>query len=124
MAKTTGQDWETRTLRDRLVALRDAHRLTDASWARAAQQDPYDVRRFVQGKTVSPSLGFLSSLCRALETTLAAVLAGDAVQPTRKQAELDLLARWAGMSARDHQAFEHLMELAQPRGGRKRRSGT
>jgi hypothetical protein len=71
---------------------------------------------------VFPPLDFLDSLSRVFQVTLASALGADAPKPALPQWKIDVLAAFENMPARDRQAFEHLMRLAQPRGGRRPKS--
>jgi hypothetical protein len=109
----------TTALRLRLVDLRNTHQLTNAGWARAAKQNPKDVSRFALGDMTFPPLDFLDSLSRVFHVTLAELLAADAPKASLTNAQMAVLDALAKMNPADRHMFERLIQMGQPRGGRR-----
>lgn len=99
----------TARLRERLIALRDEHRLSDSAWARAAGQRQQEVSRFVNADMKFPPLDFLDALCRVFHYSLADVLAKDLPPPTLTKTQSQFLVNLKAMSAAERNAFETLM---------------
>jgi hypothetical protein len=109
-----GQDILTAMVRERLIALRDAHRLSDAGWARAARQRQQDVSRFVHADMKYPPLDFLESLARVFDHTLADVLAKDAAKSEKPEWQMRVLVALKAMTPTERHAFETLLTRGTP----------
>lgn len=114
------RDQLTLLLRARLLALRDAHQLSDSAWARAAHLRQQDVSRFTRGAMTFPALDFLDALCRVFQLSLCDCLADDIPTPALTKAELELLVNVRAMAPADRHAFERLAAPRRPRSTGKR----
>ena len=110
-------------VRERLIALRDEHGLTDAGWARAAGEVQQEVSRFTTGDMKMPKLDFMDRLARVFHRTLADVLADDLPLATLTVNEVKILAGLKAMKPVERAGFETLVRN-RVAGGSARRRGS
>lgn len=107
VAKT--KDMLTARVRERLVALRDEHQMSEAAIARATGLVQQEVNRFFTGDMKLPRLDFMDAICRVFHYTLADVLAKDLPKPSLTKTETTILAQLKGMKPRDRENFESIL---------------
>lgn len=108
----------TAKVRERLAALRDDYKLSDAGLARAAGLRQQDVSRFFNGDMKFPPLDFLDALARVFHLTLADVLAKDLPAPSLTNGQMQVLVSLKTMKTSERVAFEALMAQRGRRGTR------
>lgn len=104
-----GRDILTAIVRDKLVALRNAHGLNDSAWARAARLRQQDVSRFVHAQMKYPPLDFLDALARVFNRTLADILAEEMPKSEMPEWQSRVLVALRAMDPSDRHAFEQLI---------------
>jgi transcriptional regulator with XRE-family HTH domain len=114
-----GKDLLTLRLRERLIALRDQARISDAGIARAAHLRQQDVSRFMLGDMKFPPLDFLDALARVFEHTLPELLAKDVPTSSLTASQRSILATMKTMKPAERVAFESLI-LKKAGSGRRR----
>lgn len=111
----------TAQVRERLIALRDQHGLTDAGWARAAGEVQQEVSRFTTGEMKMPKLDFMDKLARVFHRTLADVLAEDLPPATLTENQVKVLAGLKAMKPSERAHFEGLVRNRVANGSGRRR---
>lgn len=111
----------TARVRQRLIALRDQHGLTDAGWARAAGEIQQEVSRFTTGDMRFPRLDFLDHLARVFHLTLAEVLSEDLPPATLSEGQVQILAGLKAMKPSERVGFEALVRNRVAVGSARRR---
>lgn len=95
--------------RERLIALRDQHGLTDTGWARAAGLVQQEVSRFTTNEMKFPRLDFMDKLARVFHYTLADILAKDLPRPSLSKQQITVLANLKALKPSQRDAFEALL---------------